>query len=157
MSDRFYYNAPCGFLNIEEDDDGTLCSCRWADSPDGRPLGGIVKDRLDSYFTTGILPNDIPLKDTGTDFQKKVWRVLQSVEDGSTVSYSQLANMCGFPRAIRAVANALHSNPIHVLIPCHRVIGANGKLTGYAGGLDRKAFLLDLEGGVINLPPQNRS
>lgn len=81
----------------------------------------------------------------GSEFQQRVWRELRAIPFGETVSYSQLAERLGNPRAVRAVASACRANALSIVIPCHRVIGANGKLTGYVGGLDAKRFLLDLE------------
>ena len=150
MAKEYYYITPCGVLNITIEQEA-VCSCLWADVPVGECLGGKLKQLLDKYFATGKMPCDVPVKPQGTDFQKSVWRTLMQVAAGSTVSYSQLAAMCGRPKAARAVANALHRNPIHVFVPCHRVVGANGSLTGYAAGLERKAFLLELEGAMQSL------
>lgn len=88
---------------------------------------------------------DFPIRLNGTPFQKKVWTVLQSIPYGITVSYFDIAKSIGHPRAMRAVGAANRSNPIGIVVPCHRVIGKNGTLTGYAGGLHRKAWLLTLE------------
>ncbi|WP_444945425.1 methylated-DNA--[protein]-cysteine S-methyltransferase [Microbulbifer sp. VTAC004] len=89
---------------------------------------------------------DLPLAPRGTEFQRRVWDALLQIPFGETRSYSQQAQLLGQPRAIRAVARANGANPVAVIIPCHRVIGANGSLTGYAGGLPLKARLLKLEG-----------
>lgn len=83
----------------------------------------------------------------GTEFQKRIWQALLLIPYGETVSYSKLAEMAGCPKAVRAVGMACHCNPISIVVPCHRVIGKNKKLTGYAGGLDVKRRLLDLESG----------
>jgi len=88
---------------------------------------------------------DLPLAPTGTAFQQRVWRQLQRVDYGQTASYVDIAKALDKPTASRAVGAANGKNPIGIVIPCHRVIGANGSLTGYAGGLDRKSFLLRLE------------
>ena len=90
---------------------------------------------------------DLPLSPLGTAFQKRVWAELQRIPFGQTRSYAQLAEAVGSPGAARAVGRANATNPICLLVPCHRVIGANGSLTGYAGGLDCKRALLDLEAG----------
>lgn len=82
----------------------------------------------------------------GTEFQRKVWAALKTVGYGETATYSEIAERIGNPKAVRAVASAIGSNPLSVILPCHRVIGKDGKLTGYAGGLDVKRFLLRLEG-----------
>lgn len=107
--------------------------------------------QLDEYFRGKRKSFDIPLLTVGTDFQKKVWRLLASIPYGSTASYSELSNLLGCPGAVRAVANANGANAISIFIPCHRVIGSDGSLTGYAGGLDAKRFLLDLEAGEKDL------
>ena len=101
--------------------------------------------QLDSYFAGKLNKFTIPLDMVGTDFQKKVWRVLQTIPHGSTRSYKQQAELIGNPQAVRAVAKANGDNRISILIPCHRVIGSDGKLVGYGGGLWRKKYLLDLE------------
>jgi methylated-DNA-[protein]-cysteine S-methyltransferase len=103
-------------------------------------------DELDEYFDGARSRFDVPLAAHGTQFQQRVWRALQTVEAGTTLSYSALAETIGAARSVRAVAAAVGRNPISILIPCHRVIGADGSLTGYAGGLERKAQLLALEG-----------
>ena len=102
-------------------------------------------DELDEYFHGARSRFDVPLAAHGTQFQQRVWRALQTIEAGTTLSYSALAEKIGAARSVRAVAAAVGRNPISILIPCHRVIGADGSLTGYAGGLERKAQLLALE------------
>jgi methylated-DNA-[protein]-cysteine S-methyltransferase len=87
----------------------------------------------------------VKLRPEGTDFQKKVWEVLKSIPYGTTVSYGEVAKAVGNPKACRAVGMANNKNPIMIMIPCHRVIGANGKLVGYGGGLEIKEWLLSLE------------
>ena len=91
---------------------------------------------------------DIPVKLTGSDFQRQVWRCLQDIPYGETISYGELARRVGNPNASRAVGLANGRNPVAVIVPCHRVIGADGRLTGYAGGLDRKTWLLHHEAAV---------
>ena len=93
----------------------------------------------------GAVTFDVPLAPAGTPFQLAVWRALCEIRYGSTVSYAEIARRVGRPTAMRAVGAANGRNPIAIVIPCHRVIGANGTLTGYGGGLDRKAKLLALE------------
>lgn len=88
---------------------------------------------------------DLPLKLCGTDFQKWVWKALCEIPYGETRSYKQIAEAIGNPKAVRAVGMANHRNPLLIVVPCHRVIGADGKLVGYAAGIDKKAFLLQLE------------
>jgi len=100
---------------------------------------------LDAYFAGKRERFDLPLEPQGTAFQKRVWKKLVSIPYGKTVSYSELARRIGCPGAFRAVGAANGQNPISVIIPCHRVLGKNGDLTGYGGGLDMKRRLLELE------------
>ncbi|MCL2720861.1 MAG: methylated-DNA--[protein]-cysteine S-methyltransferase [Treponema sp.] len=101
--------------------------------------------QLDEYFSGKRKTFDLPLNAQGTEFQKKVWQVLKAIPYGQTCSYEQIAIKTGNPKACRAVGLSNNKNPIVIIIPCHRVIGKNGKLTGYAGGLELKQKLLDLE------------
>lgn len=158
------YDSPCGKLLLGEFN-GSLCLCDWQQGKPGTgimqrlqirlnasfrqgdsPLLNCAKKQLDEYFD-GLRQNfDIPLLFAGSDFQTKVWRSLLSVAYGTTVSYAELSQRIGMPDAIRAVANANGANALSVFVPCHRVIGSNGTLTGYGGGIETKAFLLKLEG-----------
>lgn len=104
-----------------------------------------VKFQLDAYFAGELQSFDLPLLPTGTTFQERVWQALTEIPFGETWSYGQLASHIGKPRASRAVGGANAVNPIPVIIPCHRVIGSSGKLTGFGGGLQTKQFLLKLE------------
>ena len=108
-----------------------------------------VVDQLKSYFAGERKAFDLPLVLEGTDFQKKVWTALQDIPYGETVSYKALAQRVGSPKAVRAVGAANGANPIPIIIPCHRVIGADGRLTGYGGGMERKQWLLALEGRAL--------
>lgn len=101
--------------------------------------------QLEEYFAGTRTAFELPLQPQGTDFQQQVWDAMARIPYGQTVSYAQLAAAIGRPGAARAVGAACRRNPLHILLPCHRVVGANGQLTGYAGGLQRKAFLLALE------------
>lgn len=101
---------------------------------------------LDAYFQGKLRVFTMPLAPKGTDFQKRVWIALTKIPYGETRSYGQQAHSIGQPAAVRAVGAANGKNPIGIIVPCHRVIGANGTLTGYAGGLHNKEFLLKLEG-----------
>jgi methylated-DNA-[protein]-cysteine S-methyltransferase len=101
--------------------------------------------QLDEYFAGKRQEFDLPLAPAGTDFQCQVWQGLQEIPFGETWSYGELARHVGRPKASRAVGAANGLNPIPVIIPCHRVIGSNGKLTGFGGGLETKSFLLKLE------------
>jgi methylated-DNA-[protein]-cysteine S-methyltransferase len=110
-----------------------------------------VLDRLRAYFAGDIAAIDaIAAESAGTDFQRKVWKTLREIPAGETWSYSRLAKRIGRPDAVRAVGFANGANPISVVVPCHRVIGADGSLTGYGGGLERKAWLLRHEGVEID-------
>ena len=110
------------------------------------PLLREAARQLEDYFGGTRTRFDLPLAPAGTDFQRKVWSALQSIPCGETRTYGQLAAQIGQPRACRAVGRANGLNPISILIPCHRVVGAGGGLTGYAGGLAAKERLLKLEG-----------
>lgn len=101
--------------------------------------------QLDEYFAGKRTSFDLPLEPEGTPYRKKIWQVLTEIPYGQTMTYGEIARRTGNPQASRAVGGANHHNPIPIVIPCHRVIGAGGKLTGYAGGLPRKEFLLALE------------
>lgn len=113
--------------------------------PDAEPLPELRR-QLDDYLAGRRRDFDLPLETGGTEFQRACWDALRRIPFGETRSYSQMAREIGRPQAVRAVGAANHDNPIGVIIPCHRVIGANGSLTGYAGGLDMKRVLLELEG-----------
>lgn len=102
--------------------------------------------QLDEYFAGNRVAFTVPLMLVGTEFQQEVWRQLMSVPYGHTVSYGRLAQLLGRSGASRAVANANGANPVSIFVPCHRVVGADGSLTGYAGGIDAKRFLLGVEG-----------
>jgi methylated-DNA-[protein]-cysteine S-methyltransferase len=122
---------------------------------DGRPIGQrddshpvLVKavEQLTAYFARDLKEFDLPLAPQGSDFQRRVWDALLEIGYGETASYGQIAHRLGMTNAAsRAVGSANGRNPIAIVIPCHRVIGANGTLTGYAGGLERKQMLLGLE------------
>jgi methylated-DNA-[protein]-cysteine S-methyltransferase len=108
-----------------------------------------VKAQLAGYFSGELKTFDVPLELSGTAFQRLVWGKLLDVPYGKTISYSELARQINRPASVRAVGGANARNPISIIIPCHRVIGANGDLTGYGGGLDAKAALLAFEASVL--------
>lgn len=116
---------------------------------DELPLFAKVVDQLRAYFAGKLLAFDLPLKATGTPFQQTVWEELRRIPYGETISYGELAKRIGSPGSSRAVGLANGRNPISIVVPCHRVIGASGKLTGYGGGVERKAALLDFERDVV--------
>jgi methylated-DNA-[protein]-cysteine S-methyltransferase len=106
-----------------------------------------ARRQLDAYFAGRLKSFDLPLAPCGADFQRRVWKALTRIPYGQTTSYGAIAKEIGAPSAARAVGAANGANPICIIIPCHRVIGADGSLTGFGGGLDRKRFLLALERG----------
>ena len=105
-----------------------------------------VKQQLKAYFNGQLTCFDLPLNSQGTEFQKKVWQALMTIPYGQVVSYQTIAEQIGAPKAVRAVGAANGKNPISIIVPCHRVIAKDGKLTGYSGGLNRKKWLLGIEG-----------
>ena len=136
---------------------GTLCVCSdgeavtgirfgAGETNGGCPVTGQARQQLTEYFAGQRREFDLPLAPAGTDFQRRVWELLREIPYGETVTYGELARRLGNPRAARAVGMACNRNPIAIVVPCHRVVGSTGSLTGYAGGLDTKAFPLKLEG-----------
>lgn len=118
---------------------------------DDHPALDQAARQLDEYFQGERRRFDLPLDFAGTDFQKRVWQALLTIPYGETRSYSELARQIGSPDAVRAVGAANGRNPISIVAPCHRVIGASGALTGFAGGLEAKQYLLALESGEPRL------
>jgi len=122
---------------------------------DGRepPSGHLARacEQLAEYFAGARTAFDLPLDPPGTPFQRRVWSALRTIPYGTTVSYSELARRLGDVRATRAVGAANGKNPIPIIVPCHRVVGSRGELTGYGGGLDRKRWLLEHEGALLAL------
>jgi methylated-DNA-[protein]-cysteine S-methyltransferase len=121
----------------------------WAEKPNAAPLSEVAR-QLEQYFAGKRKVFDLPLKMEGTEFQKRVWRQLTKIPFGETWSYGQLAKRLDNPNASRAVGLANGRNPIAVIVPCHRVIGADGSLTGFGGGIPRKQWLLSHEGIPCN-------
>lgn len=121
---------------------------RWED--DDRAFPEVV-DQLDAYFAGELTEFKVTMRLEGTEFQRRVWQALCDIPYGETESYGQLAGRIGQPRASRAVGLANGRNPIAIIVPCHRVIGASGTLVGYGGGLDRKQQLLALERGQLSI------
>lgn len=158
-----YYKSPCGDIIIGSIDD-ELCLCDWANRKNRETIDRRMRrtmkadmqqgtssvielaiQQLDEYFSGERKFFDIPLRFAGTDFQQLVWKELCRIPYGQTASYGEVAARIGMPTSVRAVANANGANAIAIFVPCHRVIGSNKTLTGYAGGLEAKQFLLDLE------------
>lgn len=120
---------------------GPFFSETWKRDDNAKPFGEARK-QLAAYFAGELAEFDLPLNMIGTEFQKTVWRELLNIPFGVTISYGELASRVGNPSASRAVGAANGRNPISIIVPCHRVIGSNGKLTGYGGGMERKEWLL---------------
>lgn len=139
-------DTPIGPLHAAVDEEGRLIELGFR--PTQRATGNAdhVARELDEYFSGRRHTFTIPLAPNGTEFQLAVWNALRGVPYGDTVSYAELARRIGRPSAVRAVGAANGANPIAVVIPCHRVIGSNGSLTGYGGGIERKQWLLAHEG-----------
>lgn len=160
MTTRFAtVDSPLGALLLSVDEDG-LTRVEFPD-PDGahhpdpgwvevepadEPVLAAASEQLAGYFAGERTDFELPLAPVGTPFQKQVWEALSTIGHGQTCSYGQLAAQLGRPTASRAVAQAIGRNPLGIVLPCHRVIGSDGSLTGYASGLERKRFLLQLEG-----------
>ncbi len=143
----FTMQSPIGLLTIEETD-GAITALRFGGetvSPPPTPLLQRAAQQLTEYFAARRRRFDLPLRPQGTAFQQAAWSALCDIPYGQTRTYAQQAAAIGNPKACRAVGMANHRNPLPLFIPCHRVIGAGGKLTGYAGGLAVKRFLLELE------------
>ena len=130
---------------------GRLCSRRKCSIiPGDNPILENLRGALNDYFSGNKLQFDLPLGLTGSPFQQAVWQQLRKIPPGATRSYTEQAKAIGKPKAVRAVARANGDNHLAIVIPCHRVIGADGKLTGYGGGLHRKRWLLDHEQRIIS-------
>lgn len=149
MDEIAYINTPLGVAKITGTNDG-LSSIIVLNSDE--PLTHVIPEsledavyQLNEYFEGTRKEFQLELTPEGTDFQKQVWHALQQIPYGKTISYLQLAKSLGDIKAIRAVAAANGKNPLWIVVPCHRVIGSDGSLTGYAGGLHRKQFLLEHE------------
>jgi methylated-DNA-[protein]-cysteine S-methyltransferase len=139
--------TPVGTLWLAGNDGG-LTQVAFGRAPAERPprrLAGAARAQLEAYFAGELERFDLPLAPAGTAFQRGVWDAVAAIPYGTTASYSEIAAAVGRPSACRAVGAANGRNPLAVVIPCHRVVGAAGGLTGYGGGLDRKRALLDLE------------
>jgi methylated-DNA-[protein]-cysteine S-methyltransferase len=113
---------------------------------DAHPIAARTATHLERYFAGEAAGFDVPVRFAGTPFQVAVWQALRAIAPGDTVSYAELARRVGSPAAVRAVGAAVGRNPVSIFVPCHRVVGSDGSLTGYAGGLPRKTQLLKLEG-----------
>ena len=145
-----YVESPIGMMEIKADEQSIL-SVQFKDtnkvetSFSENEISKNGKQQLSEYFASERKEFELPLKLSGTDFQNKVWTELQVIPYGKTISYLQLAKNLGDPKCIRAAGTANGKNPFAIVVPCHRVIGSNGDLIGYAGGLWRKQWLLEHE------------
>jgi len=148
-----YIQSPIGILELKGSANG-LASVLFLDDTSEivrTEVPAVLEDavfQLKEYFNNERSNFNLRLAPEGTDFQQKVWQELQRIPFGRTTSYQQMANALGDPKVIRAAASANGKNPISIIIPCHRVIGSDGSLTGYAGGLHRKKWLLEHESPV---------
>lgn len=159
MLKQWYYESPVGLLCIVENRGAIVgiqpgkghvppgCSC----VEEKTPLLLRAAGELCEYFSGLRTRFDLPLNPAGTPFQRAVWQALTEIPCGETRTYSQIAARVGRPRACRAVGMANHCNPVMIVIPCHRVVGSDGSLTGYASGLSVKEYLLGLERGELPL------
>ncbi len=148
--------SPVGELLIAGTEDGIACihmqpatpEPQWIRDDDGLR---VAVAQLEAYFAGELTAFDLPLAPEGSQFQQRVWSALRDIPYGQTESYGTIAERIGRPGAARAVGRANSQNPIAIVVPCHRVIGATGQLTGYAGGMERKRALLDHERGAVQL------
>jgi methylated-DNA-[protein]-cysteine S-methyltransferase len=149
-------DSPVGRLTLVASDQGLVAILWEKDNPRRVPLGEVVESdnhpvlletqrQLQEYFAGRRQEFALPLHFRGTEFQRRVWSALLTIPYGQTRSYAQIAQQIGCPAAVRAVGAANGRNPLSIVAPCHRVVGSNGKLTGFAGGLEAKARLLSLE------------
>ncbi|MBK7994594.1 MAG: methylated-DNA--[protein]-cysteine S-methyltransferase [Blastocatellia bacterium] len=150
-----YFNSPIGKILLTSDGNSLTglymesynadpTSLEWVANDSIEPFPKVV-EQLTAYFEGKLTEFDLPILMLGTKFQQQVWQELTKIPYGKTISYKELAIRIGNIKAVRAVGLANGRNPISIIVPCHRVIGANGSLTGYGGGLPRKKALLDLE------------
>jgi methylated-DNA-[protein]-cysteine S-methyltransferase len=158
---RTQWPSPVGPLTLVADNDDRLTRLEFGDDPaqDAAPDAVIVTEpegvladtirQLDEYFAGARHEFDLDLAPRGTSFQLAVWNALLAIPYGETASYGDIARSVGRPNAVRAVGQANGRNPLAIVVPCHRVIGSDHSLTGYGGGIDRKCFLLALEGAAI--------
>jgi len=147
--DYSYLESPVGNLLVARNEQGlTAISFRGTPEEDWTRRDDVfedVREQLRAYFAKKLRTFNLPLAPRGTPFQLDVWSALRQIPYGETRSYAQVARTIGKPEAIRAVGAANGANPLPIVVPCHRVIGSNGSLTGFGGGLAAKRFLLDLE------------
>jgi methylated-DNA-[protein]-cysteine S-methyltransferase len=148
--DRYtsWYSSPLGLLKLQCTGEHMLSASFTEEKPGASEDHALLDEcgrQLDAYFSGELKSFSLPLSQEGTIFQQKVWQLLETIPFGKTLSYQDLSKQYGDPKAIRAIAAANGRNKLAIIIPCHRVIGSNRSLTGYAGGLWRKKWLLDHE------------
>jgi len=156
-----YIPSPIGCLRVSGSEKG-VCELQFCEKPGPEPKEiptclRLAGTQLEEYFQGRRLDFDLPLDLSGTAFQKRVWAALLEVPCGRTTSYGAIAGTIGRPQASRAVGGANHRNPVAIIVPCHRIIGGDGRLTGYGGGLWRKQWLLDHEKNIIRRPAKPES
>ena len=147
-----YFSSPLGLLLIEADERAVHrihFDAERQTPARSNAMTRLCRQQLREYFSGDRRDFDLPLDPAGTPFQQQVWGQLRAIGFGATDSYAAIAARVGRPRAVRAVGAANGANPLAIVVPCHRVIGSSGKLTGYAGGLERKAWLLRHEGARL--------
>ncbi len=144
------HTSPVGDIQLHADADGRLTGLYLRHDGTGAPDGPFdaAREQLDAYFAGELERFDLRLAPAGTAFQLRVWEELQRIPFGETISYGELADRVGRPGAARAVGTANGRNPLAIVVPCHRVIGSDGALHGFAGGLERKRWLLAHEGAL---------
>ena len=148
-----YYNRPLGWLEIETNNN-ELTALRYLEQlPEKKeitnPINLEIEKQLTNYFTNKPIKNSFKMSPEGTPFQQKIWALLSEIKPGKTQTYLEIARRFGNKKAIRAVGSAIGKNPIMIFIPCHRVIGSDGTMVGYAGGIPNKKWLLEHEGFPI--------
>jgi methylated-DNA-[protein]-cysteine S-methyltransferase len=150
-----FHKTPVGFVRIRADETFVISiSIRdeeYAITPSDSPIINLAIKQLDEYFEGTRKEFNLPLNQPGTEFQQMVWQQLLAIPYGKTITYGQQSKIMNSPLAIRAIASANGKNMLWIVVPCHRVIGSNGSLTGYAGGLWRKKWLLDHEARVMGI------
>jgi methylated-DNA-[protein]-cysteine S-methyltransferase len=150
VADVHSVDTPIGTLWLARDEHG-LSGVAFAGPPGAASTDGLLReatDQLLAYFARELEEFELPLSPRGTEFQRRVWKAVAAIPYGTTTTYSALAASLGSPAACRAVGAANGRNPLPIVVPCHRVVGSGGALTGYGGGLGRKRALLDLETGA---------
>lgn len=146
-----YFTTPIGEMEITANDDAVL-SIYFVDRggiAKSNAISELAKVQLLEYFEGALEVFDFPMQPTGTDFQQTVWQALSTIPYGQTGSYADIANKINNPKAVRAVGAANGKNPMTIVVPCHRIIGSDGSLTGYASGMERKTWLLNHEANAL--------